>query len=89
MNGDSLSVAYEDTLSRRTSDGVLPRFVQGLRFVASVPSLISWMRRHGDAVTTPAVNAFIAGLRAEHGVTSIGIVGFWCVALHRGSDSRC
>lgn len=76
MAGDSLPVAYEEVLAKDNSDGVLARVAKGVRFVASVPSLIAWMTRHGDAVTQPRAGAFLAGLRGERGVTRVGVLGY-------------
>jgi dienelactone hydrolase len=46
------------------------------QFAASLPSLVSWMTRHGDAETLPILTKVVTSLRSEHGVALIGAVGY-------------
>ena len=76
MSGDSLPVDYEPVLTKEDGLGFLERVGVGVRFAASIPSLVAWMSRHGDSVTLPIIRTVLEGLRDERGVTSVGVIGY-------------
>ena len=61
---DAVPAATLDVSDEAPAAGLLGRAWQGLRFTAAVPSLIPFLMRHSEAVTTPRVAAVAAGVRA-------------------------
>jgi dienelactone hydrolase len=75
--GDSLHPeVWDGILLHPQGAGFGARVLGGLKFAASLPSLISWFSRHGDGVTLPLVARFLVALRAERGVGRVGGVGY-------------
>ena len=69
--------------------GLCARVAGGLKFAVSLPSLISWMGKHGVKDTMPIIDSFLDGLKESQNVTSVGVVGYcWggCFALLMGGS---
>jgi dienelactone hydrolase len=52
---------------------------QNFNFLCLLPSMISWMGRHGDSATLPALNAVLKEARelaVKNGNGKLGIIGF-------------
>jgi dienelactone hydrolase len=72
-----------------TGTGLCARVAGGLKFAVSLPSLISWMKKHGVKDTLPIIDSFLDGLKESQNVTSVGVVGYcWggCFALLMGGS---
>ena len=51
--------------------------MQCLSLCGHVPTFISWIRRHGDAVSLPIIHKFCDALRSpEFGITRLGVQGY-------------
>ena len=73
--GDGLPLSYESAAAGGASDGLVARIANGVRFVAAVPTMMAWLKRHDVEATNPLLDAFLGGLRTEHGITRVGAVG--------------
>lgn len=77
-NGTAMQADVWDPiiLPSKPGTGILARVAGGLKFAVSLPSLISWMGKHGVKDTMPIIDSFLDGLKESQSVTSIGILGY-------------
>jgi len=72
-NGDSLA---HDAIPIEPPSSLLARLGQGLTLLGSLPSIIPWLRRHGDSAALPRLGAALRALKAQAGVERIVPCGF-------------
>ena len=74
-NGDSIPQDSIDFVIA-PAPSCLGHCMQCLSLCGRIPSIISWIRRHGDAVTIPLVHKVCDALRSEHGVARLAVQGY-------------
>lgn len=71
--GDSLRA---DAIPVDPPASLLARLGQGLTLLGSLPSIIPWLRRHGDAAALPRLGAALRALKEHAGVERVVPCGF-------------